>query len=68
MGRRYYVCFPNRKMSIKYLMKELQEHTIEQIRILLKYLCMTDLLKYIDILMCLDLFAREYWGAVVNKN
>ena len=68
MGRRYYVCFPNRKMSIKYLMKELQEHTIEQIRILLKYLCMTDLLKYIDILMCLDLLAREYWGAVVNKN
>ena len=54
-------------MSIKYLMKELQEHTIEQIRILLKYLCMTDLLKYIDILMCLDLLAREYWGAVVNK-
>ena len=47
-------------MSIKYLMKELQEHTIEQIRILLKYLCMTDLLKYIDILMCLDLLAREY--------
>ena len=68
MGRRYYVCFPNRKMSIKYLMKELQEHTIDKIRILLKYLCMTDLLKYIDILMCLDLLAREYWGAVVNKN
>ena len=40
-------------------MKELQENTIEQIRILLRYLSETDLLKNKDILMCLDVLARE---------
>ena len=49
-------------------MKELQEHTIEQIRTLLRYLSGTDLLKNNDILMCLDVIAREYGGEVVDKN
>ena len=49
-------------------MKELQENTIEQIRILLRYLSETDLLKNQDILMCLDVLAREYGGEVVDKN
>ena len=49
-------------------MKELQENTIEQIRILLRYLSETDLLKNKDILMFLDVLAREYGGEVVDKN
>ena len=49
-------------------MKELQENTIDQIRTLLRYLCETDLLKNKDILMCLDVIAREYGGEVVDKN
>tara|TARA_B100000945_G_scaffold314318_1_gene311748 strand:+ start:479 stop:664 length:186 start_codon:yes stop_codon:yes gene_type:complete len=50
------------------LMKELQENTIDQIRTLLRYLSATDLLKNKDILMCLDVIAREYGGEVVDKN
>ena len=49
-------------------MKELQQDTIDQIRTHLMYLKQTDLLKDEDILMCLDLVAREYGGEVVNKN
>ena len=49
-------------------MKELQENTIDQIRILLRYLNETDLLNNKDILMCLDVRAREYGGEVVNNN
>ena len=52
----------------KKLMKELEENTIEQIRILLNYLEQTDLLKKKDILRCLDVIAREYGGEVVDKN
>ncbi len=54
--------------SIKLLMKELQENTIDQIRTLLRYLSETDLLKNKDILMCLDVIAREYGGEVINNN
>ena len=50
------------------LMKELQENTIDQIRTLLRYLSETDLLKNRDILLCLDVIAREYGGEVVDKN
>ena len=50
------------------LMKELQENTIDQIRTLLRYLSETDLLNNKDILMCLDVIAREYGGEVVDKN
>ena len=50
------------------LMKELHENTIDQIRTLLRYLNETDLLKNKDILMCLDVIAREYGGEVVDKN
>ena len=50
------------------LMKELQENTIDQIRTLLRYLSETDLLRNKDILMCLDVIAREYGGEVVDKN
>ena len=32
------------------------------------YLKQTDLLKNKDILMCLDVIAREYVGEVVDKN
>ena len=49
-------------------MKELEENTIEQIRTLLNYLKHTDLLNNKDILMCLDVVAREYGGEVVDKN
>ena len=49
-------------------MKELQENTIEQIRILLRYLSETDLLKNKNIIMSLDVLAREYGGEVVDKN
>ena len=49
-------------------MKELEENTIEQIRTLLNYLEQTDLLKKKDILMYLDVVAREYGGEVVDKN
>ena len=47
---------------------ELHENTIDQIRTLLMYLKQTDLLKNKDILMCLDVIAREYGGEVVDKN
>ena len=47
-------------------MKELQQDTIDQIRTHLMYLKQTDLLKTKDILMCLDVVAREY-GEVVEK-
>ena len=49
-------------------MKELQENTIDQIRILLRYLSETDLLKNKDILKCLDVIAREYGGVVIDEN
>ena len=49
-------------------MKELQENTIEQISILLRYLSETDLLKNKDILICFDVLAREYGGEVVDNN
>ena len=49
-------------------MKELQEKTIYQLRTLLRYLSETDLLKNKDILMCLDVIAKEYGGEVVNNN
>ena len=52
----------------KALMKELQQDTIDQIRTHLFYLKQTDLLKNKDILMCLDVVAREYGGEVVDKN
>ena len=45
---------------------ELHENTIDQIRTLLMYLKQTDLLKNKDILMCLDVLAREYGGEVVE--
>ena len=54
--------------SNKVLMKELQENTIDQIRTLLRYLSETDLLKNKDILLCLDLIAREYGGKIVDEN
>ena len=47
---------------------ELHENTIDQIRTLLMYLKQTDLLENKDILMCLDIVAREYGGEVVDKN
>ena len=50
------------------IMKELQQDTIDQIRTHLMYLKQTDLLKNKDILMCLDVVAREYGGEVVDKN
>ena len=46
-------------------MKELQENTIDQIRTLLRYLSETDLLKNKDILLCLDVIAREYGGCLL---
>ena len=49
-------------------MKELQENTIDQIRTLLRCLSKTDLLKNRDILMCLDVIAREYGGEFIYKN
>ena len=49
-------------------MKELQENTIDQIRTLLNYLSQTDLLENKEILMCLDVIAREYGGEVLDKN
>ena len=50
------------------LMRELQQDTVDQIRIHLMYLKQTDLFKNRDILMCLDVVAREYGGEVVDKN
>ena len=50
------------------LMKELQPDTIDQIRTHLMNLKKPDLLKNKDILMCLDVVAREYAGEVVDKN
>tara|TARA_B100001996_G_scaffold343644_1_gene298876 strand:- start:211 stop:366 length:156 start_codon:yes stop_codon:yes gene_type:complete len=47
---------------------ELHENTIDQIRTLLMYLKQTDLLKNKDILMCLDVVAREYGGEIVDRN
>ena len=47
---------------------ELHENTIDQIRTLLMYLKQTDLLKNKDILICLDVIAREYGGEVVDRN
>ena len=49
-------------------MQKLRENTIDQIGTLLRYLSGTDLLKNKDILMCLDLIAREYGCEVVDKN
>ena len=49
-------------------MKELKENTIEQIRTLFNYLEQTDLLKSKDIIMCLDVIAREYGRKVVDEN
>ena len=49
-------------------MKELEENTIEEIRIILNYLEQTDLLNNKDILRCLDVVAREYGGEVLDKN
>ena len=49
-------------------MRELQRDTIDQIRTHLMYLKQTDLLNNNDILMCLDIVAREYGGEVVDKN
>ena len=49
-------------------MRELQRDTIDQIRTHLMYLKQTDLLKNKDILMCLDVVAREYGGVVIVKN
>ena len=49
-------------------MQELQKDTIDQIRTHLMYLKQTDLLQNKDILMCLDVVAREYGGEVVDKN
>ncbi len=47
---------------------ELHENTIDQIRTLLMYLKQSDLLKNKDILMCLDVVAREYGGEVIDRN
>ena len=49
-------------------MRELQKDTIDQIRNHPMYLKQTDILKNKEILMCLDVVAREYVGEVVNKN
>ena len=50
------------------ILPESHENTIDQIRTLLMYLKQTDLLKNKDILMCLDVVAREYGGEVVDRN
>ena len=49
-------------------MKELQQDIIDQTRTHLIYLKQTELLKNEDILMCLDVVAREFGGEIVNKN
>ena len=49
-------------------MKELQRDLIDPIRTHLMYLKQTDLLKNKDILMFLDVVAREYGGEVIDKN
>ena len=54
--------------ALFFLMKELQQDTIDQIRTHLFYLKQTDLMQNKDILMCLDIVAREYGGEVVDKN
>ena len=51
-----------------FLMKELQENTVDQIRTLLRYLKETDLLNNKEVLRCLDVIAREHGGEVVDKN
>jgi len=48
-------------------MKELHQDIIDQIRNHLFYLKQTDLMQNKDILMCLDVVAREYGGEVVDK-
>ena len=48
------------------LIKELQKDIIDQIKIHIMYLKQTDLLKK-DILMFLDILAREYGGEAVDK-
>ena len=49
-------------------MKELHQDAIDQIRTHLLYFKQTDLMRNKDILMCLDVVAREYGGEVVDKN
>ena len=49
-------------------MKELQQDTVDQIKTHLMYFKQTDLLKNEEILICLDVVAREYGGEVVNQN
>tara|TARA_Y100001978_G_scaffold114430_1_gene101975 strand:- start:277 stop:426 length:150 start_codon:yes stop_codon:yes gene_type:complete len=49
-------------------MKELLQDTIDQIRTHLMYLKHTELMQNQDILMCLDIVAREYGGEVIDKN
>ena len=49
-------------------MKELHQDTIDQIRTHLFYLKQTDLIQNKDILMCLDVVAREYGEEVFDKN
>jgi len=49
-------------------MKELQQDAIDQIKTHLMYLKLTDLLKNKDILMCLNVVAREYGVEIVDKN
>ena len=56
------------RIKRSFLMKELQQDTIDQIRTHLFYLKQTDLMQNKDILMCLDIVAREYGGEVVDKN
>ena len=49
-------------------MKELQQDTIDQIRTHLFYLKQTDLMQNKDILMYVDIVAREYGSEVIDKN
>jgi len=49
-------------------MRELHQDTIDQIKTHLMYLKQTDLLKNKNILMCLDVVAREYRWEVLDKN
>tara|TARA_B100000524_G_scaffold59176_1_gene27475 strand:+ start:343 stop:498 length:156 start_codon:yes stop_codon:yes gene_type:complete len=47
---------------------ELYKNTIDQLITLLRYLSEKDLLENKDILICLDVIAREYGREVVDKN
>ena len=49
------------------LMKKLEENTIDQISILLRYLTETDLLIK-EVLWCLDVIPKEQGWEVVDKN